>query len=309
MSRPPHYSFQRYLLAKQDLDSRSLNRTVLDHLRGFCAQAGTLRTLELGAGVGTMPERLAAWRILTRGAYLGLDADVESTAWASERVPAWAARQGLEFRYLPDGMELYHLVDSEKLRIGFQAEDALDFCQRTENTHTWDLLIAHAFLDLFHLPSVLPMFMRALRPGGAFYFTLNFDGETTFEPHIDAALDDHILSLYHRSMDERQVNGMHSGDSHAGRHLFVLLPQAGGLIQAAGASDWVVFPSQGSYPGDEAYFLHHILHFFEQSLSGHPELDQQHFAAWLERRHSQVERGELVYIAHQMDFFGLMDRE
>jgi hypothetical protein len=58
----------------------------------------------------------------------------------------------------------------------------------------------------------------------------------------------------------------------------------------------------GRYPEDEAYFLHFILHFFEESLSGHREVNPQEFANWLAERHSQIERSELVYIAHQMDF-------
>jgi hypothetical protein len=44
------------------------------------------------------------------------------------------------------------------------------------------------------------------------------------------------------------------------------------------------------------------LRFFEESLTGHAELDAAEFAAWLQKRRAQIERGELVYIAHQMDF-------
>ena len=58
----------------------------------------------------------------------------------------------------------------------------------------------------------------------------------------------------------------------------------------------------GKYLEDEKYFLHFILHFFEESLMGHVELDADVFAGWLNERRAQIERGELVYIAHQMDF-------
>jgi hypothetical protein len=57
-----------------------------------------------------------------------------------------------------------------------------------------------------------------------------------------------------------------------------------------------------TYPDDEAYFLHCILHFFEESLRRNAELDAQAFAAWLMERRNQIARGELVYLAHQMDF-------
>jgi len=73
-------------------------------------------------------------------------------------------------------------------------------------------------------------------------------------------------------------------------------------VLAAGASDWVVHAVNGTYLADEKYFLHFILHFFEESLTGHPGLDAAAFAEWLAARREQIERGELVYIAHQMDF-------
>ena len=71
---------------------------------------------------------------------------------------------------------------------------------------------------------------------------------------------------------------------------------------ASGASDWVVHPVNGQYPADEAYFLNFILHFFEQSLTDNPELDPTALKHWLAVRRAQVESGELVYIAHQIDF-------
>jgi hypothetical protein len=130
------------------------------------------------------------------------------------------------------------------------------------------------------------------------WLTVNFDGVTTFEPVIDPVLDAKIERLYHETMDTRPSGG----DSQSGRHLFGHLKQAGVKIEAAGASDWVVYPVDGQYPADEAYFLQFILHFFEGSLGNHPELDADMFADWLARRREQIEKGELIYIAHQMDF-------
>ncbi len=105
-------------------------------------------------------------------------------------------------------------------------------------------------------------------------------------------------------MDERLVGGRRSGDSHTGRHLLAALRTADVHVLAAGASDWVVVPVQGRYPDDEAYFLHFILHTVERALRRHPELDPQRFARWIDRRHAQIERGELIYIAHQLDVLG-----
>ena len=130
------------------------------------------------------------------------------------------------------------------------------------------------------------------------WLTINFDGVTTFEPTIDPMLDKQIERLYHQTMDTRPTGG----DSKSGRHLFDHLRNADAEILDVGASDWVVYAKGGKYPFDEAYFLHFILHFFEESLTGHKELDARAFRNWLKQRHAQIEQGELVYIAHQMDF-------
>jgi hypothetical protein len=137
-----------------------------------------------------------------------------------------------------------------------------------------------------------------------FYFAINFDGVTLLEPIIDAQLDELIQALYHRTMDERRVSGVRSGDSRAGRHLFSQLRQAGARIKAAGASDWVVFPTMEGYTQDEVFFLNYILSTIECALAGNPELDPSRFASWLAERRAQIGRGELIYIAHQLDFMG-----
>ncbi|GEM_PF-193972 len=115
---------------------------------------------------------------------------------------------------------------------------------------------------------------------------------------VPESVDSLIERLYHQTMDTRPTGG----DSRSGRHLFKHLAKAGAEILAAGASDWVVYPVKGQYPADEAYFLHFILHFFETSLANHPELDPHLLAEWLKQRRAQIERAELIYIAHQMDF-------
>jgi hypothetical protein len=86
------------------------------------------------------------------------------------------------------------------------------------------------------------------------------------------------------------------------------LRSTGAEILAAGASDWVVHAIDGKYPADGAYFLHFILHFFEESLGRHPELDETIFQAWLTERRRQIDCGELVYIAHQMDFLARLSQ-
>ena len=171
--------------------------------------------------------------------------------------------------------------------------------------HAYDLIIANAFLDLVDIPQTLPRLRHLLKPGGLFYFTINFDGATILQPEIDPTFDAQVEMAYHRTMDERITDGRPSGDSRSGRHLFGHLARAGFDLHAAGASDWVVHPVAGLYPADEAYFLHFIVHTMHGALHGCDELDPARLAAWIESRHRQIEEGELVYIAHQLDVFGV----
>jgi SAM-dependent methyltransferase len=272
------YSFIRYLSAKKSVDDRALNQHVWQKM--VEALPTSARILEIGAGIGTMVERFAQNGLLDRRTYTAVDNQPENIAAAHQR--------------------LKHLDNN----IHLETIDLFDFIQREQGQETWDLLIAHAFLDLMDIPATLPQLFSLLKPGGYFYFTINFDGATILQPTIDPALDAHIEQLYHRTMDERFTAGQPSGDSRSGRHLFHLLQQAGGEILAAGSSDWVVFAAAEGYPADEAYFLQFIIHTIQGALAGHPELDAAQFTDWVGRRQRQIETGDLVYIAHQIDFFG-----
>jgi len=72
----------------------------------------------------------------------------------------------------------------------------------------------------------------------------------------------------------------------------------------AGASDWVVFPRNRGYPGEEAYFLHVIVEMVSGAVAASGEVEAPALQAWTTQRHAQIERGELVYLAHQLDFVG-----
>ena len=286
------YSFPHYLLSKQSVDDRALNKTVLDSLKANLP-AAPIRIIEVGAGIGTMLMRLLRWGLLTKADYVLVDEMTENIESAKEWIPLWAVEAGLSVeRVERDSLRVF---DSFRdVQIHFQCADVFDFIKK--NSEPADLLIAHAFLDLLPMPESMPSLL-ALTNHLA-WLTVNFDGVTSLEPTIDPLLDEQIEWLYHASMDTRPTGG----DSRAGRHLFSHLQAAGADILSAGASDWVVHSVNGKYPADEAYFLNFILHFFEESLTGHVELNAAAFANWIKERRAQIERGELVYIAHQMDF-------
>jgi hypothetical protein len=146
--------------------------------------------------------------------------------------------------------------------------------------------------------------LRLLVPGGIYWFTINYDGESIFEPGHPH--DDRIMQAYHRDMDERFRYGRPAGESRTGRGLFHHLRAAGAPALAAGASDWVVSAGpDGTYPADEAYFLRSILDTIQNALRDRPDrVDPADLAGWLTERGRQLAAGTLVYIAHQLDFVG-----
>ncbi|MCL4262623.1 MAG: methyltransferase [Anaerolineae bacterium] len=272
--------FPRYLAAKKTVDERAINKEVWQALRDHLPPAPVI--IEVGAGIGTMVERLVEQGFIWQGRYTAVDHHPANIAMARQR--------------------LAHLPPA--LRLELVADDLFAFARRTDGRNRWDVLIAHAVLDLLDIPSALPVLFSLLKPGGLFYFSLNFDGATILEPAIDPAFDALVQQLYHRTMDERVVGGRPSGDSRSGRHLFTQLKNQGADIVAVGSSDWVVWARHGCYPADEAYFLHFIINTMHKALQGHTELDTTQFDQWIAQRHAQIERGELVYIAHQLDFLG-----
>jgi SAM-dependent methyltransferase len=303
-SRPREYSFTRYLAAKKELDDRSLNRHVWETLRReVAAFAVPLQVLEVGCGIGTMLERLWDWGLLRGGAYTGIDLEAQHIAVARDRWACFAAARGIQVREEEDG-SLVSLGGGSTLRVELTAGDLFDFVHREQGRRRWNLLIAHALLDLLDLSRTLAALFAVLAPGGLFYFTLNFDGVTCWLPEINAVLDRHIEALYHQTMDRRGAGGQSAGRSRTGRRLLPLLRELGAQVLAAGGSDWVVCPGPDGYPGDEAYFLHFLIHTVHTTLQGRPQPEAAVLDSWADRRHAQIEQGELIYLAHQLDVVG-----
>jgi SAM-dependent methyltransferase len=291
------YSELRYLLSKRSVDDRALHRGVLDALQAALGELERpLRVLEVGAGAGTMLPRLAEWGVLSSAEYTLVDRDGAALAEARQHFE----RSGAVAPVDPERLRFSR--GSAVFDVRFVHADATAFLADPKHAHSFELVTANAVLDLMHLPSIVPALWRALTPGGLYWFTINFDGETIFLP--EHPLDASMMRAYHRTMDERTHEGRPSGDSRSGRHLLELLPKTGACLLAAGSSDWVVFPRAGGYVEDEAYFLHHIVHTIDRALTGSSAVEAQAFTDWIRLRHAQIESAELIYIAHQLDTFG-----
>ena len=225
-----HFTFDqlRYLASKTTVDDRALNRTVWRSLTDALGQLphDDVRMAELGAGTGSMLERLIDWgffadlappghrRSPVRAIRLDLiDNDRPSLDRARSRVPDLARSRGWDHAETTDGWRLRH--SSIDLDVRFELTDVLALVRET-TSRPYDILLAHAFLDLFHLPTALPPMLQIIAPGGLFYFTINYDGVTIFEPVVDRSLEDAVQASYNRAMDERLMAGQPSGDSHRG---------------------------------------------------------------------------------------------
>ena len=190
---------------------------------------------------------------------------------ASAQKPAWSSIEEKSGRLI--------LRDREfSLTAELVASDLFDYLSENSTPGSWDLLMAHSFLDLVDITRTMPLLFSAVRPMGLVYFTLNFDGLTAFEPVIEKELDEEIEQLYHETMDKRFVKGRPTGGSRTGRSLLGLLKDHHVRILDSGSSDWICVAEEKGYGMDEAFFLHFIVDTVGEALSGHPRLDRERFS-------------------------------
>ena len=92
---PSEYSFERYLSAKKSVDDRALNRHVWQRLTNGLPAGRPLQVLEVGAGIGTMVERMLDWGALRRSDYTAIDFMPENVAVARGRLARWGEEHRL----------------------------------------------------------------------------------------------------------------------------------------------------------------------------------------------------------------------
>lgn len=300
MTEPDTYSYPRYLTAKKTVDARALDRRVWSRfVEAVVQQASSVRVLEVGGGVGATVQRIVNAlepRSVDALHYTIVDIEQANIETARAALQDWAEDQGYR---VSDAQPQVWTDGPMHVAIEFRTADLFDLADAHDGS-SYDAVIAQAVFDLLPIPDAYSALAPLLRPSGLWYLPIHFDGVTAFEPTVDPDLDARIERLFHESMEDAPEQLDRSG-AHCGRRLLTHFRNADTRLLEAGASDWVVFGRDNAYPGDEAYFLHHILHFVETELTGHPELDGDAFADWVATRRRQVETGELVYVAHQLD--------
>ena len=185
MSGPAAPDFIRYLAAKKGLDDRSLNRQVWDHLAQALRDrpdSAPLRVLEVGCGIGTMVERLLDRGLLTRAAYTGIDVEAGCIRAAAQRLHGYAAARQVPLTVDAGGAMLF-ATPAQDVRITLEAADLFDFLDREPGKSAWDLLVAHAVLDLIDLPNrPAAASCRALLPAGCSTLASILTGPPSLSP-------------------------------------------------------------------------------------------------------------------------------
>jgi hypothetical protein len=288
--------YPRYLAAKKAIDDRALNHHVQETLRRALEGAtgrGPLNILEIGAGIGTMLQRFLERGLLKGPAtYVATDSDPGQLAAARKYLSKWARESGHVLSW--SGKDRCRLrtpgADVTVMLIPVSAEELADSADRFGS---FQLLIAHAVLDLLDFQALLPRLFSRLKANGLAYLTGNFDGKTVFLPECDA--DQEIIKHYHASMEARLA-----GASHTGRRVLQLLQCPGLKLLAAGSSDWIIHPCNEGYTADEIFFLHAIIATVKQELA-QKESPPPDLAAWARLRHQQVAAGRLSFLAGHLD--------
>ena len=288
------YNYQRYLASKKQIDDLALNKRVLDTLSEKLDRKGSgspIKIIEIGAGIGTMVERLLETNTIPSAQYTAFDISRANIEEAKERLVKFAEKTNYSLEIVAP-YELIMTKGSFSLKLNLIDQDAAEFIESTKGAQDTDLVIAQAVLDLLNPEEILPNVFSILKQDGLLYSSINFDGITYFGPSIDNEFDSIIEDQYHKTMM----------DSRTGRHLLSLLVGSSWEILAAGSSDWIIYPPSDGYDGDTSYFLHYIINTVYEALLNKSNIDQARLESWINKRHEQVGNNTMQYIAHQFDY-------
>lgn len=290
------FDYPEYLAVKQTIDDRSLAQNVWQALVATLQeQAGShqLKILEIGAGTGAMLIRLLDAGLPGHCQYFAVELEPDFARVAEKALAAWAGDHGC--RLEASGTAGWTLQGQDKLiEVQWLTADILELPSGFDCGY-FDMLIGHAVIDLLPVPECLPGLLNLVKPGGNYYFSLNFAGVTRFSP-ADSR-DFEITDLYHRDMDRRFCE-MEWRASQTGKLLGAWLNEQGHLVLAEGDSDWQI-SARSSPAAVNQRFIGNILDTMEKALAGLDGLDD-----WLRLRRQQTASGNLLFFAANRDYFG-----
>jgi SAM-dependent methyltransferase len=288
-------SFADYLAAKFALDERSLNGEVR---RAYVATLHTLpqiECLDVGAGTGATWRRLLSSGLTAPLSVTALDRDTGLLDIARRDSAGWLCALGLEPHVENGAIQTY----GEMLTaIRFADGELKDY----RPDRLYNVITAHAFLDLAPLREALQQFAAWLPPGGYLYTTINYDGDTALLPvYHDAVFEAGLLGHYNHTMERRRVDGQPTGGAYCGRRLRNMLPEYGFEILADGGSDWNISPVHGEYRDCDAVCLEALLEMIRGEGQCSDLISQNELDRWHEDRMRLLQQGLLELHIHHLD--------
>ncbi|MEP6894568.1 MAG: hypothetical protein ABI986_03075, partial [Chloroflexota bacterium] len=125
------YSFPHYLLSKQSVDDRALNKDVLETLKANLLQQ-PIRIIEVGAGIGTMLRRLMQWDVIHKAEYGLVDEIAENIEYASVWIPQFATEAGLSVER--SGQNRLRVFDQvHEVQIRLEQANVFDLIQKIKS--------------------------------------------------------------------------------------------------------------------------------------------------------------------------------
>ncbi len=287
--------FADFLEAKFALDERSLNGEVRGAFLDALHSLPQIHCLDAGAGTCATFRRLLNSGSTTPLFVTALDRDPGLLVIARHAAEGWLRALGLE-PCIAGGGILTH--GKRHTGIGFAAGELKDY----RPDRLYNVITAHAFLDIVPLPEALRLFAAWLQPGGYLYASINYDGDTAFvEMYDDAAFEARLLDHYNHTMERRRVDGQVTGGAYCGRRLYGLLPEYGFEIIAHGSSDWNIAPWEGEYRDGDALCLQALLEMIREEGESSSLFNQGELDRWREDRLRLLQQRRLGLTIRQLD--------
>lgn len=254
-------AFADFLQAKFALDERSLNREARAAFLDALHSLPQIHCLDVGAGTCATLRRLLNVELTIPLSLTVLDRDPVLLDIGRQEAEGW-------------------LQNKQLTAIRFAVDEVKDH----RPDRLYNVITAHAFLDLAPLPEALRLFAAWLQPGGYLYASTNYDGDTALLPgYDDVDFEARLLEHYNRTMEQRRVDGQATGGAYCGRRLHALLPQYGFEILAHGSSDWNIAPVLGEYRDRDSVCVKALLEMIygegqRSGLFSRDQLDRWHDA-------------------------------